>query len=188
MYSSGTGRQDHVKRGTDSFSDATWRTVVVTKRHSSWACIGNPKLEQETIECTHAQETPACQRRPTTLHEGRGSKPAEQLLVWLGWVRVVFLLSSILRSQSFLVVLLMLMLSIHKCPTVEYTVRLVVGVPRFPATSLLLGCCGPCVGPWCLRFCALLSGRCAVRVQSIAKSAGQDFRHGVVVPFRWLRI
>ena len=39
---------------------------IVTKRRSSWACIGNPKPEQETIEGTHAQETPAYQRRPTT--------------------------------------------------------------------------------------------------------------------------
>ena len=30
---------------------------VDTKRRSNWACIGNPKLEQETIEGTHAQET-----------------------------------------------------------------------------------------------------------------------------------
>ena len=37
---------------------------LVTKRRSSWACIGNPKLEQETVEGTHAQETPAYQRRP----------------------------------------------------------------------------------------------------------------------------
>ena len=48
---------------------------LVTKRRSSWACRGNPKPEQETIEGTHAQETPACQRRPTTLHEGQGSNP-----------------------------------------------------------------------------------------------------------------
>ena len=34
-------------------------TLVVTKRRSSWACTGNPKPEQETIEGTHAQETPA---------------------------------------------------------------------------------------------------------------------------------
>ena len=48
---------------------------VVTKRRSSWACIGNPKPEQESIEGTHAPETPACQRRPTTLHEVQGSNP-----------------------------------------------------------------------------------------------------------------
>ena len=30
---------------------------------------------QETIEDTHAQETPAYQHRPTTLHEGQGSNP-----------------------------------------------------------------------------------------------------------------
>ena len=50
-------------------------TCKVTKRRSSWACIGNPKLEQETIEGTHAQETPDRQRRPTTLHEGQKSTP-----------------------------------------------------------------------------------------------------------------
>ena len=49
--------------------------LCVTKRRSSWACIGNPKLEQETIEGTHAQETPAYQRRPTTLHEVQGGNP-----------------------------------------------------------------------------------------------------------------
>ena len=49
--------------------------VTVTKRRDSWACIGNPKLEQETTEGTHAQETPAYQRRPTTLHEVQGSNP-----------------------------------------------------------------------------------------------------------------
>ena len=37
--------------------------------------MGNPKLEQETIEGTHAQETPAYQRRPTTLHDVQGSNP-----------------------------------------------------------------------------------------------------------------
>ena len=50
-------------------------TLKVTKRRSSWACIGNPKLEKETIEGTHAQETPAYQRRPTTRHEVQGSNP-----------------------------------------------------------------------------------------------------------------
>ena len=39
---------------------------LVTKRRSSWACIGNPKPERDTIEGTHAQETPAYQRRPAT--------------------------------------------------------------------------------------------------------------------------
>ena len=34
----------------------------VTKRRNSWACIGNPNPEQETIKGTHAQETPAYQR------------------------------------------------------------------------------------------------------------------------------
>ena len=32
---------------------------TVTKRRSSWACIGNPNPEQETIKGTHAQETSA---------------------------------------------------------------------------------------------------------------------------------
>ena len=53
----------------------TCRHLVVTKRLSGWACIGSPKLEQETIEGTHARETPAHQRRPTTLHEVQGSSP-----------------------------------------------------------------------------------------------------------------
>ena len=51
---------------------------AVTKRRSSWACIVNPKLEQETTEGTegtHARQTPAHQRRPSTLHEVKGSKP-----------------------------------------------------------------------------------------------------------------
>ena len=43
-----------------------WGCVCVTKRRSSWACVSNPKLEQETIEGTQAQETPAYKRRPTT--------------------------------------------------------------------------------------------------------------------------
>ena len=33
--------------------------MCVTKRRSSWECIGNPKLEQETIEGKHTQETQA---------------------------------------------------------------------------------------------------------------------------------
>ena len=74
------------------------------------------------------------------------------------------------------------MLSIHRCPTVEYMVRLVEGSARFPRMGLL-GCCGPYVVPWCLRFSMLLSGRWAVRIQSIAISAGKDFRNGAVVPF-----
>ena len=40
--------------------------LCVTKRRNSWACIGNPNPEQETIKGTHAQETSAYQRRPTT--------------------------------------------------------------------------------------------------------------------------
>ena len=48
---------------------------LVLNRRSSWACIGSPKLEQETIEGTHAQDSPAYQRRPTTLHEVQGSSP-----------------------------------------------------------------------------------------------------------------
>ena len=49
--------------------------VYTTKRRSSRACIGNPKPEQESIKGTHAQETPAYQRRPTTLHAAQGSNP-----------------------------------------------------------------------------------------------------------------
>ena len=45
------------------------------KRRSSWACIGNPNPEQETIKGTHAQETSAYQRRPTTQHTAQGSNP-----------------------------------------------------------------------------------------------------------------
>ena len=48
---------------------------AASKRRSSWACIGNPNPEQETIEGTHAQETPAYQRRPTTLHAAQGNNP-----------------------------------------------------------------------------------------------------------------
>ena len=54
--------------------------LFVTKRRSSWACIGNPKPEQETIKGTHAQETPAYQRRPTTLHAAQGSNPPIRVL------------------------------------------------------------------------------------------------------------
>ena len=50
-------------------------TCRVTKRRSSWACIGNPNPEQETIEGTHAQETSAYQRRPTTQYAAQGSNP-----------------------------------------------------------------------------------------------------------------
>ena len=53
----------------------TCSLCCVTKRRSSWACMGNPKLEQETIEGTHARESQACQRRPTKLHEGQRSNP-----------------------------------------------------------------------------------------------------------------
>ena len=49
--------------------------TFVTKRRSSWACIGNPNPEQETIKGTHAQETSAYQRRPTTQHAAQGSNP-----------------------------------------------------------------------------------------------------------------
>ena len=45
----------------------------VTKRRNSWACIGNPNPGQEAIEGTHAQETSAYQRRPTTQHAAQGS-------------------------------------------------------------------------------------------------------------------
>ena len=49
-------------------------SALVTERRSGWACTGHPKLEQETIEGTHARETPAHQRRPTTLHEVQGTR------------------------------------------------------------------------------------------------------------------
>ena len=49
--------------------------MSVTKRRSSWACIGNPNPEQETSKGTHAQETSANQRRPTTQHAAQGSNP-----------------------------------------------------------------------------------------------------------------
>ena len=77
--------------------------------------------------------------------------------------QVVFLLSVVLRLLLCLVTPLALMLSIHWFPTVDCTVRLVVGAARFPGKGLL-GCCGPYVGPWRLRFCVLLSCRWAVRV------------------------
>ena len=38
------------------------------------------KLELETIEGTHARETPAHQHRPTTLYEVQGSKPSIRAL------------------------------------------------------------------------------------------------------------
>ena len=49
--------------------------ICVTKRRSSWACIGNPNPEQETIKGTYAQETSAYQHRPTTQHAAQGSNP-----------------------------------------------------------------------------------------------------------------
>ena len=54
------------------FRDACF---IVTKRRSSLACTGNPKPEQETIKGTHAQETSAYQRRPTSQHAAQGSNP-----------------------------------------------------------------------------------------------------------------
>ena len=53
---------------------------VVTKRRNSWACIGNPNPEQETIKGTHAQDTSAYQRRPTTQHAAQGSNPPVRAL------------------------------------------------------------------------------------------------------------
>ena len=53
-------------KGVDARRDMRRKGGGGTKRRSSWACIGNPKPEQETIEGTHAQETPAYQHRPTT--------------------------------------------------------------------------------------------------------------------------
>ena len=57
------------------FQNLAWFAHGCRKRRNSWACRGNPKLEQETIKGAHAQETPAYQRRPTTLHEVQGSNP-----------------------------------------------------------------------------------------------------------------
>ena len=48
---------------------------LVTKRRNSWACRGKPNPEQETIKGTHAQETSAYQRRPTTQYAAQGSNP-----------------------------------------------------------------------------------------------------------------
>ena len=47
----------------------------VTKRRNSWAYRGNPNPEQETINGTHTQETPAYQRRLTTQYAAQGSNP-----------------------------------------------------------------------------------------------------------------
>ena len=54
----------HVARRitTESYKETQWLACMSSKR----------KLEQEIIEGTHAQETPAYQRRPTTLHEVQG--------------------------------------------------------------------------------------------------------------------
>ena len=50
-----------------------------TKRRSGWACIGNQsETRAGTVEGTHARETPAHQRRPTTLHEVQGKQPPDQ--------------------------------------------------------------------------------------------------------------
>ena len=51
------------------------RDVMVTHRQSETKAIFYVKLEQEAIEGTRARETPARQRRPTTLHEAQGSNP-----------------------------------------------------------------------------------------------------------------
>ena len=53
----------------------TFSHKCVTKRRSSWACIDNLNPDQETIKGTHAQETSANQRRPTTQHAAQGSNP-----------------------------------------------------------------------------------------------------------------
>ena len=53
---------------------------LVTKRRRFWACIGNPKLEQETVEGTQAREMPGYQRRPTTLHDVQGISPPTRAL------------------------------------------------------------------------------------------------------------
>ena len=60
----------------------SWLRVMhrYVKRRSNWACIGKPKPEQETIKGTHAQETSAYQRRPTTQHAAQGSNPPVRAL------------------------------------------------------------------------------------------------------------
>ena len=63
-----------------SVSVQSANSMIVTKRRSSRACIGNPKPEQETIKGTHAQETSAYQRRPSTQHTAQGSNPPSRAL------------------------------------------------------------------------------------------------------------
>ena len=47
---------------------------LVTKRRNSWACIGNPNPEQETIKGTHAQEMTAVPAHtPPQLHTADAS-------------------------------------------------------------------------------------------------------------------
>ena len=59
---------------------AFWGFLLCYKETKWLACIGKPKLEQETIEGTHAQETSAYQRRPTTQHAAQGSNPSIRAL------------------------------------------------------------------------------------------------------------
>ena len=68
------GVQDSALYCWSAIFSETVTLVCVTKRRSSWACIGNPNPEQETIKGTHAQETSAYQRRPTTQHAAQASK------------------------------------------------------------------------------------------------------------------
>ena len=63
------------RHGIDVVTHKPEHTSRVAKRRSSWACIGNPKPEQETSKGTHAQETSAYQRRPTSQHAAQGSNP-----------------------------------------------------------------------------------------------------------------
>ena len=64
-------------------------SLFVTKRRSSWACIGNPKPEQETMKDTHAQEMSAYQRRPTTQHAAQGSNPPRHMELTVSLQRYV---------------------------------------------------------------------------------------------------
>ena len=54
--------------------------TIVTKRRSSWACIGNPKLEQESNPKWHTQDgKPANERGPTMQEQEHTNKaPSSQ--------------------------------------------------------------------------------------------------------------
>ena len=65
----------HMSKASPYLSPLHPPSQFVTKRRNSWACIGNPNPEQETSKGTHAQETSAYQRRPTTQYAAQGSNP-----------------------------------------------------------------------------------------------------------------